>query len=61
LGKAQLVLANSDTAGAQPTYPTTMVTELKGEGAAEFQGILKGNVVNDAEEICDKQIYMASS
>jgi hypothetical protein len=61
LGKAQLVLANSDTAGTQRAYPTSMVTELKGEGAAEFQGILKGNLINDAEEIYHKQIYMHSS
>jgi hypothetical protein len=38
-----------------------MVTELKGEGAAEFQGILKGNLMTDAEDVCDKQIYMHSS
>jgi hypothetical protein len=61
LGKAQLVLANSDTAGTQRAYPTSMVAVLKGEGAAEFQGILKGNLINDAEEICHKKIYMHSS
>jgi hypothetical protein len=38
-----------------------MVTELKGEGAAELQGILKGNLMTDAEELCDKKIYMHSS